>query len=254
MRMNNVAIIEDEKLIADNLEQILKAIEPEFNVIAKIDSVEKAVEWLNHNTPDLIFLDIQLSDGLSFEIFNQVNCKIPVIFITAYDQYALKAFKVNSVDYLLKPINVDELRTSINKYKELKSNNLSPANFENLINTLMGNSTEYKKSFVVYAGEKIIRIKTDDVAYFYSSEKSSFLKTFEGNEYDIEYSLDKLETFLNPDSFFRISRKFIINQDSIQNMYSLSKSRIKIELSPNPNEEIFVSIARTSNFRKWLSR
>lgn len=225
----DIIIIEDEKIAADSLEKILKSIDSDINVLAKIESVRNAVKWLLNNTCDLIFLDIQLSDGISFSIFEQVEVRIPIIFTTAYDQYAIKAFKLNSIDYLLKPIEVNELGESILKFKNLSE--IKNINFKALIESLQ-KRVQYQTRFMIYAGNKIRSIKVQDIAYFYVREGSVFLCANDGKQYDIDYTLDKLQQILEPDFFFRISRQFIVNIEAIDQMFPMSKSRLKLDLKP----------------------
>ena len=248
-----ILIIEDEKVAANNLEKMLHKIDKRIFVQDKIDSIESAVKWLHINKTDLIFLDIHLADGLCFKIFEQIKIKTPVIFTTAYDQYAIKAFKVNSIDYLLKPIEIQELEQSLEKFKELNQvQNANTIDFDSLIN-FYNKKIEYQERFIVRYAQKIKSIKTNDIAYFYVSNENVFLCTFDNKTYSIDYSLDKLENIINPKDFFRVNRQFIVNISSIENMYSLSKSRIKIEIKPKPDNEIIVSYSRMSEFRKWLN-
>ena len=249
----NVLIIEDEKIAANNLQKMLHQIDNNINVQSKIDSIEDSVKWLSNNTADLIFLDIHLADGLCFKIFEQIKIKTPIIFTTAYDQYAIKAFKVNSIDYLLKPIEIQELEQSLEKFKELNQlQKTKTIDFDALIK-FYNKNIEYRERFIVRYAQKIKSIKTNDTAYFYIVAENVFLCTKDNNNYSIDYSLDKLENIINPKDFFRINRQFIINISSIENMYSLSKSRIKIELKPKPGNETIVSYGRMSEFKKWLN-
>ncbi|MCK4664928.1 MAG: response regulator transcription factor [Bacteroidales bacterium] len=249
-----VVIIEDEKIVAERLEQLLYKIDNSISVLAKIRTIRDAVIWLNNNNPDLIFLDIHLADGLSFKIFEQIEIKTPVIFTTAYDQYAIKAFKVNSIDYLLKPINIDDLTQSINKYKDLiKTKSSGTIDFKTLIEAI-DKKSEYKKRFTISIGRKIKIINTNDIAYFYVLEKSIFVHTYDNKNIAIDYSLDKLESLLDPEIFFRINRKYLININSIKNIYTLSKSRIKVELNPPANEDVIISFKRSGMFKKWLNQ
>ena len=249
----NVLIIEDEKIAANNLEKMLRQIDSNIYIQSKIDTIEGTVKWLHNNKTDLIFLDIHLADGLCFKIFEQIKVKTPVIFTTAYDQYAIKAFKVNSIDYLLKPIEIQELEQSLNKFKEL--NQLQKENkidFNSLIDSFI-NKTEYQERFIVRYGQKIKSIKANDIAYFYIKIENVFLCTKDNINYPVDFSLDKLENILDPKYFFRINRQFIVNFSAIENMYSLSKSRIKIILKPKTDQETIVSYSRLSDFRKWLN-
>ena len=248
-----VLIIEDEKIAANNLEKMLHKIDEKIFVQDKIDSIESAVKWLHNNKTDLIFLDIHLADGLCFKIFEQIKIKTPIIFTTAYDKYAIKAFKVNSIDYLLKPIEIQELKQSLEKFKELNQvQNAKTVDFDALIN-FYNKNIEYQERFIARYAQKIKSITTNDIAYFYVSNENIFLCTKSNNSYSIDYSLDKLGNIINPKYFFRVNRQFIVNISSIESMYSLSKSRIKIVLKPKPDNEIIVSYSRMSDFRKWLN-
>jgi two-component system, LytTR family, response regulator LytT len=251
--MMNVLIVEDESLAADKLEQMLKEIDPSIQVLAKTGSITESARWLMQHTPDLIFLDIQLSDGISFSIFEQVAVNTPVIFTTAYDQYAIKAFQLNSIAYLLKPIRQRDLAESLRKYHTLKS--AFSIDFEALLATLQGGEPEYKKRFLIQIGEKIKRVDVADVAYFFALEKGVYLRTTQGNTYPVEFTLDKLEGMVNPAIFFRINRKYMVHIDAIKNMVAWSRSRVKLELTPKADDEMetIVSIDRAGEFKKWLN-
>lgn len=248
------AIIEDEKLAQERLEELIIEIDPSIEVVVKLASVQESVKWLKKNKPDLIFLDIQLEDGLSFEIFEKVTIDVPVIFTTAYDQYAIRAFKLNSIDYLLKPIRKEELRESLAKYKNLKTSLIR--NFEDVFNSIINKEISYKKRFLVQYGQKIKKVETEEIAYFYSMDKNVFMTTFSGSNFPVNLTLDKLLEVLNPDHFFRINRKMIINFDAIKNMVPFSRSRIKIDLNPPAPKEIeaLVSVERASSFKEWLDK
>ncbi len=251
----NVLIVEDEKVVADNLERLLNKIESSINIVGKLATNRETIKWLNENKADLIFLDIHLSDGLSFKIFEEAEVSTPVIFTTAYDQYALKAFKLNSIDYILKPIDIDKLKLSINKYKKLYARNQknSNINLADLINTIENIKNKYKKRFVTTIGRKIKVFDVNDIAYFYTSEKSIFLKTKDDNISTVDYSLNELEKLLSPKKFFRINRKYIICVSSIKSMNKIAKSRIKIALTPDVKEDIYISHKRSCEFKKWLN-
>lgn len=249
----NILIIEDESIAADKLQQMLEEIDPSSRVIAKLGSVSESIKWLLQHTADLIFLDIQLSDGISFAIFEQVNVNTPVIFTTAYDQYAIKAFQLNSISYLLKPIRKSELAESLQKFRNLKS--AFSIDFESLLAQLQGKEPGYKKRFLIQIGEKIKKVELSEVAYFYVLEKGIYLKTFQGNSYPVEYTLDKLENLIDPSRFFRINRKYLVNIDSIASMTAYSRGRVKLELKPAADDEFdtIVSIDRSADFKRWLN-
>jgi DNA-binding LytR/AlgR family response regulator len=249
----NVLIIEDEVFAAEKLADMLHEIDPKIRVLAKIGSISESTKWLMQHTADLIFLDIQLSDGISFSIFEQVTVNTPVIFTTAYDQYAIKAFQLNSIAYLLKPIRSIELAESLKKYQSLKS--AFHIDFETLLANIQGREPDYKKRFLIQIGEKIRKVEVTETAYFYSLDKGIYLQTFEGKSYPVDYTLDKLETMINPASFFRINRKFLVNIESISKMVAYSRGRVKLELKPKPEDDFdtIVSIERSADFKKWLN-
>lgn len=250
--MIKVIIIEDEKLAADNLQALLLSIDMDIEIIARIESVRNAVKWLSTNSCDLIFLDIQLSDGNSFTIFEQVEVKTPIIFTTAYDQYAIKAFKHNSIDYLLKPINKQDLINSLIKFKEITLQNHIP-DLKALLDSIK-TPLQYQERFLVSAGMKLKIIKTNEIAYFYVRETGVYLCTKSDKHYCLDYTLDKLEKILDPDVFFRINRQFIVNIDAIENMVTVSKSRLQLNLNPKATDEVIVSVNNVHDFRIWLNR
>jgi DNA-binding LytR/AlgR family response regulator len=249
----NAVIIEDETLAADRLEHLLTEIDPSIRVLAKLGSVKDSVKWLMQFQADIIFLDIQLSDGISFSIFEQVAVSTPVIFTTAYDLYAIKAFQVNSIAYLLKPIRKSDLSESLLKLRNLKS--AFSIDFEVLLGQIQGRQPEFKKRFLIQIGEKIKKIEVAEVAYFYVLEKGCYLRTFQGKNYPVEFTLDKLETLLDPSCYFRINRKYLVNMAAISNMVAYSRSRVKLDLEPKADDdsETIVSIDRSSDFKKWLN-
>ncbi len=249
-----VVIVEDESFAAERLESLLSEIDPNIEVVAILTGVQEAVRWFMQHSADLVFLDIQLSDGLGFHIFEQIKINTPVIFTTAYDQYAIKAFKLNSVDYLLKPVRKSELQASLQKFSSLHQK--QHIDVQVLLNAMQGKQPSYKQRFLVQFGEKIKKIDDSDVAYFYSMEKNSYLQTFKGASYPLDYTLDKIEKEVDPDFFFRINRKYLIHIDSIANMVAYSRGRVKINLTPSPDDEdnCIVSIERSGSFKKWLDR
>ena len=251
--MIRVLIIEDEQIAADNLEKHLNNIDSTIQVLNKIESIRDSVSWLSQNSADLIFSDIHLSDGLCFSIFEQIEVNIPVIFTTAYDKYALKAFKLYSIDYLLKPIEVKELKSSIAKFKKIVNPNLLNIDIQTLVDSFK-KVKDYQKRFVINVGQKIRIVKTRDIAFFNGSDSGTFLTTFSNQSYSVDFSLDRLETILDPENYFRINRNFIVNIDAIKDMYTLAKSRFEIVLNPDPKQETRVSFNRMSNFRKWINR
>jgi DNA-binding LytR/AlgR family response regulator len=253
MRRLKVVLIEDETVAADRLAKMLHEVSPEIEILARLDSIESSVQWLRTHTADLLFLDIQLSDGICFSIFEQVVINTPVIFTTAYDQYTIRAFKLNSIAYLLKPIRKDDLEESLAKYQSLKS--AFTLDIERLLDNLQGKEPEYKKRFLITYGERIRKVEVHEIAWFYAMEKSVFLKTFNDQSYPVDYTLDRLESMVDPSKFFRINRRFLISLDAIVNMTTWSRSRIKVELKPpvGGDEDAVVSIDRAVAFRKWLN-
>jgi two-component system response regulator LytT len=253
MRRLKVVIIEDEAVAAERLAVMLQEISPGIEILARLDSVENSVQWLLNNTADLLFLDIQLSDGLCFSIFEQVAVHTPVIFTTAYDQFTIRAFKLNSIAYLLKPIRKNELEESLEKYRLLKS--FFTLDIERLLENLQGKEPEYKKRFLITYGERIRKVEVSEIAWFQAMEKNVFLQTFANQSYPVDFTLDRLETMLDPAEFFRINRRFLISMNAIVNMTAWSRSRIKITLKPPPggDEDAVVSIDRAVGFRRWLN-
>ncbi len=247
-------IIEDEKLAAERLEELIHDIDSSIEISAKLTSVEQSIKYLKQNKPDLIFLDIQLEDGLSFSIFDKVEIDVPIIFTTAYDQYAIKAFKLNSIDYLLKPIKKDELRESLNKYKNIKTSYLM--DFEEIIKGIQGKEISYKKRFLIQYGQKLKKVEIEEIAYFYAMEKNVFLTTLTGSSYPVDYTLDKLQEIIDPEIFFRINRKMIVGFNAIKNMIPYSRSRIKMELNPPAPKDVeaLVSVERSSSFKEWMDK
>lgn len=249
-----ILIIEDEEPAYRRLQKMLKELEPDHTLLNQIVSVSSAVKWFKeHDEPDLIISDIQLSDGISFEIFKQVNLKCPVIFTTAYDQYAIEAFKVNSIDYLLKPVKKEELEKAVAKFKALTPATAAPAiDINKLLQSLQPAGTEYKKRFVVRYGEHIKTIDIEEVVYFYTEDKATFLCTRDARRFVVDFNLDTLESILDPKVFFRINRQYIISIHSIAEMFAYSKSRVLIKLNPPSKHETIVSTERSADFKHWL--
>lgn len=248
-----VLIIEDERPASRKLIRLLKEIDPEIEVINVLESVEQSVNWLfEYRSPELIFMDIQLEDGLCFEIFEKIRIKIPVIFTTAYDEYALKAFKVNSIDYLLKPINPDELRGAIDKFNTIYRTIQDYSKYESVIQQL---PVRNKERFLIKIGEHYKSIPTSDIFCFYILERSVFLFSNSGKSYPVDYSLDKIQQSVDPMLFYRINRNFIVNYYAIQDMITYSSNRIKIILANwHEKEDILVSRERVSDFKTWMDR
>jgi two-component system response regulator LytT len=247
-----VIIVEDEKPAATHLKWLLNNIDSTIEVIAEFDTVREASKELPKIQADLIFLDIHLADDISFKIFENIKVSTPVIFTTAYDQYAIKAFQLNSIDYLLKPIEQHKLEGALQKFESLKDSFSSNNEMVQKMMEMLSPQKKIKSRFMVEAGKKIISVKAEDVAFFSSEEKYTFLTTFDNRSYPINNSLDKLELELDQSMFFRINRKFIINIDSIDQIYYLSTSKIKLDLKPSPESDTIVSIRRLKAFKEWL--
>ena len=248
----NYIIIEDERLSAERLAGMVHKLFPDLVLVKTLDSVKSAVKWFSENEhPTLGFFDIQLADGISFEIFEQIHLQFPVIFTTAFNEYALKAFKVNSIDYLLKPIDEEELKASVLKFK---SGLGKPIGIESdaFAKTLQMLSNSYKSRFLVKVGEHLRMITIDEVAMFISMEKSTFLRTYNGRDFGIDFTLDQLEGLVDPKKFFRVNRKFIVDIKSIQDIITYSNSRLKLKLAVATDEDVIVSRERVAEFKGWL--
>lgn len=249
----NVIIIEDEQPSARRLKRMLE--KQHVHVGQMLASVEEAIDWFQNNAhPDLIFLDIQLSDGLSFNIFDAVAIKSAIIFTTAFDEYALQAFKLNSIDYLLKPIDEEELQTAVEKYKSFKpeSQRLS-FDFDEIKKLLVNPlEREYKKRFTTKIGQHIKMIPIDEIECFYSENKGTYAHTINGRDYLLDTTLEQLENELSPEDFFRVNRKFYISINAIKDIISYTNSRLQIKLSSYDQNEIIVARERVKDFKFWL--
>ncbi len=251
----NVVIVEDEAPATRHLQRLLNRFDPSIQILAAIPSVKEAVQWFSsHLPPDLIFLDIHLADGLSFEIFEQVNIQSPVIFTTAYDQYALQAFKVNSIDYLLKPIDLKDLQSAFEKKKLLSGSSLAATlSAEQIQAARQMLSPSYKNRFLVKIGDRLRPIRVEDLHCFYSRHKMTYLLTAGGMAYPTEYSLNDIEGLLDPRHFFRVSRQYIVSAEAISEVVTLSNSRLRIKLRNPKAEDIVVSRDRVGAFKEFLS-
>ncbi len=256
-----IFIVEDEELAVKKLQKTLQAIDSELEVVGTADSIETAVEWLQANPrPDLILMDIELADGQSFEIFNLTQVKSPVIFTTSYDEYALKAFKVNSVDYLLKPIQKEELEAAISKFRQMKETFKSEKQGDPQISALVKElqqtlqHKEYRKRFLVKHAQKLLSIEMDRIAYFFSDDRVNFFKTFDDKKYVIDYTMDELENMLDPDQYFRINRAFVVSAKSIDQIHDYFGNRLKLNLKPTIDKEALVSREKVSTFKEWMGK
>lgn len=245
-----IIIIEDEKPAAEKLQKSLQKCGRDMQVLAVLASVKNAVEWLNQNpSPELIFMDIELTDGLSFKIFEQVDVNCPVIFTTAYDEYWQEAFEHNSLDYLLKPIKQEKLEASLKKYEKLKQH--FAINY-NQLNNFQQQNGDYKKRFLVKRGTDYISIKTADIAYFYAAQKLVCLVDSNAQKFILDQSLSDLEKQVDPAQFYRVNRKYLVNLNAIKRIKTYPKSKLQLEIQPAPAEEIIISQENVGEFKKWM--
>lgn len=250
-------IIEDEKRAASHLIRLIQEVDAGIEIIAEIQTIDKSIEWFRENPmPDIVFLDIHLADGSSFEIFNEINIESPIIFTTAYDEYALKAFGVNSIDYLLKPINKDDLNRALTKIRNLSraqdSESYNSQLIKKLIETLSRESS-YKKALLVSYKDKLIPLPTKDIAYFYTEYKIIKAVTFSNESYIIEDSLEKLSQQLDSNDFFRINRQYIVSRNAIKDASIWFASRLALNLTVSAPERLYVSRSNINEFKRWLS-
>lgn len=252
----NVLIIEDEPLAAQRLETLIVDIIDHARVVSKIDSVKKSVQWLQKNAaPDLILMDIQLADGLSFQVFEQCEVKSPVIFTTAYDEYALKAFKVNSIDYILKPVDKTELANALRKLESLKSIQPTQEVLMQSISQAMSMLTKkYKERFVIKVGEHLKTVDVKNILYFYSQEKTTFCHTTDNRNHILDFTLEQLEGQVDSAEYFRVNRKYLVRGDSIQDIITYTNSRLRLVLKDSQDNDVIVARERVQDFRLWLDR
>lgn len=251
-----VLIVEDELLLAKRLQKLLKEIDPEITVCGMTHSIQETLEWLGTKPlPDLIFMDIELADGQCFDIFGQTELVTPIIFTTAYDEYAIRAFRVNSIDYLLKPIKPEELERAIRKFRQ----SLLPQSDTSVVAALLAqlkNAQEaesiYRERFLVKQGQKLISIPVKEVAYLFSENKFTYLRTFDNRKYILDYSLEELESGLSPREFFRVNRQFILHQRSVTAIHSWFNQKLKIEVEPAMEEAIVISRDKANAFKVWM--
>ena len=252
----NILIIEDEYPAAGRLEKLIRKLDPRIEVSAVLESVEAARRWfLSGGTVDLIFSDIQLSDGLSFQIFEEFPAHSPIIFTTSYDEYAIKAFRVKSIDYLLKPIKLPELAGALKKYEAMRSD-FSPKAYARKIEMLLDSfeiaRRPHKTRFLVKHGGQLIPVNQEEVAYFYSANEMSCLVTGDGRQYLVDYKLEELETLVDPLVFFRLNRQFIARITAIRKIHTYFNGKLKIELYPQASQEVVVSREKAPAFKAWL--
>ncbi len=250
-----ILIVEDELPTRRFLADMIKEIRPNWEISALLGSVEETVNWLKSNyQPDLIFLDIQLSDGTSFEIFDNVEVTSPVIFTTAYDEYALQAFRVNSINYLLKPINQTKLNEAIEKYESLCNAKSPEIDYQELARALRSESKQYRTRIIANLADGFQKINTDDIAMFLSANKVTTAFSFDQQNHIVDFTLDKLEKELNPEKFFRANRQFILNIDAIKKVENWFNGKLVVKTRPEHGEKIVVSRERARSFKEWISQ
>ncbi len=246
-------IIEDETIAARRLAQLIAELAPDIQIVGQLSSVENGLNWFKNNPlPQLIFLDIQLNDGYGFDILDHIETHPPVIFTTAYNEYAIRGFKYNGLDYLLKPIDKQDLQIALNKFRKANgedTTSLAPEKLKQIKNLF---NKEYKHRFMVKVGNQFKSFNVEEIAFFKSIEGLIYLYTHTGQTYPIEYSIDQLERILNPVQFFRINRKFMVSVRAVAEIHSYFNSRLLLKLMPKEEEQIIVSRERTSNFKRWL--
>lgn len=252
--MIRVFIIEDEGIAANRLMALLEELDGSFEIVGLADSIKSAIRWFQENeAPDLAFFDIQLADGKSFEIFDQADVTCPIVFTTAYDQYAIQAFKVNSIDYLLKPISKADLKGAIEKFKSTTTKTVNYDATE-LLQLLSIDNKKYKERFVVKVGEHLKSVVVSEIGVFLSEERTTFAVTMTDQKYILDYTLDRLEPLLDPKRFFRVSRKYIVSIESIKDILTYSSSRLKLTLKNSADQGVIVSRERVNEFKNWLDR
>ncbi len=250
-----ILILEDETLAAERIIKILNEIDTKIEIVGQIKSVEAGMEWFRENPePDLIISDIRLLDGLSFDLFKDLKIETPIIFTTAYDQYAIKAFEVNSIDYLLKPIQKEKLAFSIQKHQERVAENKFPADFGGLYDLIQSQKRSYKSRFLIKVGQKIVAVPVEKISYFFSQNKLTYIVTKEGRKLPSDQTLETLEEQLDPNVFFRANRQVIVSFDAIAEIHPYFKGRLKLDLNPAIDLEIVVSAEKTPEFKSWLDQ
>lgn len=251
-----ILIIEDEPHAAERLQRLVRELLPDATVLAKIDSIKNAVAWFQQNPPpDVVLMDIQLADGVSFRIFEQCEVQAPIIFTTAYEEYAVKAFKVNSIDYILKPVDKEELSAALKKVKTKSPTNtdreLLLHSMRDMLNLL---SRRYKTRFVMKVGEHLKTVEVDQIRFFYSEEKVTFCQTVDNRSFILDYTLEQLEDLVNPEQFYRINRKYLVSAAAIQDIISYSNSRLRLVLKGSQDRDIIVARERVHQFKAWLDK
>jgi len=251
-----VLILEDETGAAQNLLDLLKEVDPLVEVLAVLESVSETVQWLkNQRAPELGFFDIRLADGESFEVFEKFPVTFPVIFTTAYDEYALQAFKVNSIDYLLKPVDKEALANALNKYRSIyqREDSYDAETVQSTIRDVrLHEGKPYKKSFLVYVKDQIIPVSVDRIAYFFLENELVYCRTYDNRKFILDQTLDKIGSQLNPNDFYRANRQYLVSRRAIQSAAQHFNRKLKLQLSPLPEEEVFISKTKAPAFKEWL--
>jgi two-component system response regulator LytT len=251
-----VLIIEDEAMGAERLIDMLHSIDPSIEIVGRIESIQQGIEWFGHNhIPDLIFLDIELTDGQSFELFKEVQITCPVIFTTSYNAYALKAFDLNSIDYLLKPLRKELVQRSLEKYKHMKQA-FGPDvhQLERILQSMSKEAVAYRDRFLVKFGQKHLAIATQEIAYFFGEGKVVFLVTGKKDKYIIDYTLDELEGLLDPRQFYRVNRSFIVQAKAVKTLFNDVYGKVRVHLDPVPPKEVLVSRDKSALFKSWMGK
>jgi len=251
-----VLLVEDEPLAVERLENLIRQQKPDVQVVGRLDSIKRTIQWFRgEGVADIVFMDIQLADGVSFEIFDQVEVNIPVIFTTAFNEYALKAFKVNSIDYLLKPVTPEELKAAFSKYEKLTGGAVTREKMaESIGYAIQMLGKKYKERFVIKVGEHLRSVETKDILFFYSQEKTTFAQATDGRTHILDFTLDQLEGLTDPARYFRINRKYLVGMDSLQDMISFTNSRLKLVLKKSDDKDVIVARERVQEFKNWLDR
>ncbi|MEC4115100.1 LytTR family DNA-binding domain-containing protein [Myroides pelagicus] len=252
MKVNKIVLIEDEKPNSDRLKRLLISLRPKVEIVTTLVSVQDAIIWFTQNEmPDLVMMDVRLADGNSFEIFNQTQIKCPIIFTTAYDEYAVKAFKYNSIDYLLKPIEKDELLGALNKFESLtQPTHIQTSSIQDLLSFIQ--PKEYRSRFLLPYRDSYKTVLINEIAFFYSELNITYAKLFTGGKEIIPQTLENLELQLNPKDFFRTNRKYIVNINAIQKVHNHFNGKLKVELKNNPQEEVLISREKKPLFKTWM--
>ena len=260
--MMKILIVEDEELAVKKIQKTLASIDPDAEIAGITDSIFSTINWLESNpSPDLILMDIELSDGQSFEIFSRTKVKSAVVFTTSYDEFALKAFKVNSIDYLLKPVQREDLEAALNKYRDIKAayageNQQADLNMDNIVKQLRQKLKlkEFRKRFLVKHAQKLVSIEIEEIAYFFSDGRLNFFKTYDNKKFVLDYTMDELEEMLDPDRYFRISRAFYIAIDSVDQIHEYFGNRLLLHLKPPVEKDALVSREKVADFKKWMGK